>query len=265
MGKPSIFSKEYGKKMRRRKRNIVILVIACLLVIVLAVIYIRGAFKDVINGTNKIKSNISAENKQVKGNNQSTKASSIDSKTQSTDKSAKKEDNYKIQLSDGKNVNLIYEGKGNDKKFKSVTPGDGSVAYDISPSAKNVVLFDNKSQSILLVDINGNKQDMTNQQYVSTTGTVITKGAQIASNPNYIWCSSPKFLDDNNIAYISQLPWIGKTAKYVWIESLQDKNHVMVQNIQGENIKFQGLTDKGLTVVEDGTTVYVNASGSVTQ
>jgi hypothetical protein len=262
--KPSIFSKEYERKMRRRKRNLIILVIACLLAIALAAIYVRGAFKDVVNGTDKIKSSISTENKNVKNNDENKKTSSID-KSKSADKNTQKGKNYKIELSDGKSVNLVYQGDGNDKKYKSVTPGDGSVAYDISPSAKNVVLFDSKSQSMLLVDINGNKQDVTNTQYVSTSGSVITKDAQIAANPSYIWCSSPKFLDDNNIAYISQLPWIGKTSKYVWIENIQSKNHIMVQNIQGEDIKFQGLTEKGLTVIEDGVAVYVNASGSVTQ
>ncbi|CAB1252417.1 hypothetical protein ACFHWD_00690 [Clostridium sp. MT-14] len=259
MVKPSIFSKEYEKKMRRRKRNLIILVIACLLIIALAVIYIRGAFKAAVKETNKVKSNISAENKQVKDSSHGAKVSSTDQKS----KSVKKEENYKIKLSDGKSVNLAYEGKGSDRKFKSVTPGNGN--YDISPSAKNIVLFDSKSQSILLVDINGNKQDITNPKYVSTNGSVIEKNAQISSNPSYIWCLSPKFLDDNNIAYISQLPWIGKTSKYVWIENIQNKSHIMVQGIQGENIKFQRLTEKGLTVIEDGATVYVNAAGSVTQ
>jgi cell division protein FtsL len=258
--KPSIFSKEYDKKMRRRKRNLIILVIVCIFVIALAVIYIRGAFKDVLKETNKIKSNISAENKPVKDSSKGAKAP-VENKSKSTEKAG----SYKIELSDGKSANLTYEGKDSEKKFKSVSPGDGSIVYDISPSAKNIVLFDGKSQSILLVDINGSKQDLTNPKYVSTTGNVIEKNTQISNNPSYMWCSSPKFLDDNNIAYTSQLPWLGKTQKYVWIENIQNKSHVMVQGIQGENVKLQGLTEKGLTVVEDGTTVYVNASGSITQ
>lgn len=45
MVKPSIFSKEYDKKMRRRKRNLIILVIVCIFVIALAVIYIREHLK----------------------------------------------------------------------------------------------------------------------------------------------------------------------------------------------------------------------------
>ncbi|OAA84902.1 hypothetical protein [Clostridium ljungdahlii] len=259
MGKPSIFSKEYEKKMQRHKRNKVILIVACLMVAVLVVVYIRGAFRDVVKETSKVKNNIVSENKQTKNNADSQKSSQPNTQTKSKD--AASQNSYKIKLSSGKDVSLIYQGKGNDKVFKA----DSSGTYDVSPSGKNALLFDDKSQSILLVDANGNKQDITNPQYVSTTGTVIAKDSQLTNNPGYVWCSSPKFIDDNNIAYVSQLPWIGKTTKYMWIESLQNKNHVMVQNIEGEDIKFQGISEKGLTAIVDGKTVYLTASGSVTQ
>ncbi|EDK35357.1 hypothetical protein [Clostridium kluyveri] len=262
MGKPSIFSKDYGKKMRQRRRNVIILVVACLLVITLCVIYIRGAFKDVVN-TKNAKVNNSAVDKQTTDNNKNASQSS--NKAETKEKDTKKENSYKIQLSDGRDITLTYEGDSSNKVFKSVAAASGDVAYDINPSHKNVILFDNAAQSILLIDIEGNKQDITNQQYVSTSGEVIQKSSQIASNPSYIWCSSPKFLDDGNIAYISQLPWIGKTAKYVWIENIQDKSHVMVQSVQGENIQLGELTEKGLTVIADGTTFYMTASGSVSQ
>lgn len=91
------------------------------------------------------------------------------------------------------------------------------------------------------------------------------KNSELSSDPNYIWCSSPQFIDDNNIAYISQLPWIGKTTKYVWIENLNDKSHTVVQNIQGEDLKLDKLTDKGLTVIEDGKTVFLKADGSISE
>ena len=262
VGKPSIFSKEYGKKMRRRRRNVVILVILCLLVISLGIIYIRGAFKDVIN-TKNAKVNNSTVKEQIKDDSKNVPQSS--NKTESKEKDTKKENSYKVQLSDGRDVTLTYEGDSSNKVFKSVAAASGDLTYDISPSHKNVTLFDNTAQNILLVDIDGNKQDITNQQYVSTSGDVIQKSSQVASNPSYIWCSSPKFLDENNVAYISQLPWIGKTTKYIWIESIQNKNHVMVQGVQGENVQLGELTEKGLTVTADGATFYITASGAVSQ
>lgn len=264
MGKPSIFSKDYGKKMKRRRRNVVLLAVVCLLVITLGVIYIRGAFKDVVNeAKNKKVINNSAVNKQTE--NTTKKVSESDKKAETKNKDTKKENSYKMQLSDGREVTLTYEGDNSKETFKSVTVASGNLSYDISPSRRNVVLFDNAAQSILLVDIDGSKHDITNPQYVSTTGQVIQKSTQLASNPSYIWCSSPKFLDDGNIAYISQLPWLGKTSQYVWIENIQNNSHFMVQGIQGESIELGELTQQGLTVVQDGATVYVTASGSVSQ
>jgi hypothetical protein len=78
-----------------------------------------------------------------------------------------------------------------------------------------------KFKVYFLFDTNGNKEDITNPEYVSSSGTVISKDNQLSSNPNYIWCSSPKFIDDDNIAYISQLPWLNKSSKYIWIENIQ--------------------------------------------
>ena len=43
-------------------------------------------------------------------------------------------------------------------------------------------MFDEKAQSIIFMDINGNKQDVTNPQYTSTSGDVIEKKSQFHHN-----------------------------------------------------------------------------------
>lgn len=259
--KPSIFSKDYEKRMRHRKVKVFVISIICLAIVILIGVYLTGTFKSALSDAKNQKQNIVSDNK--KPSSTSVKKSSEISKPKS--ESNGKESQYTVNLSNGKKINLTYETKNKDKVFKSVTPKDSNVAYSISPSGKNILIFDNKSQSILKFDSNGNKQDVTNPQYVSTTGSTIEKNAQLSANPNYIWCSSPKFIDENNIAYISQLPWLGKTTKYVWIENLQTKANVMVQSIEGEDIKFDAVKDKGLTTIVDGKTVYVTTSGEVSQ
>ncbi|AND85815.1 hypothetical protein GTH52_14690 [Clostridium tyrobutyricum] len=259
--KPSIFSKEYEKKMKQRRIRIFAITIICIVVIALLCIYLTGAFKTALKDVKNEKQSISIKNNNTKDVSKKQPTKSTESKAENKSNDLK----YEVKLSSGKSVNLTYENNNNNKTFKDVTPKDANVAYSISPSKKNIVLFDDKSQSILLFDINGNKQDITNSQYVSTNGTVVAKKSQLSSNPSYIWCSSPKFIDNDNIAYISQLPWIGKTSKYVWIRNLQNKSNVMVQSIEGESIKFGDVTDKGLTVISDGTTVYLTAAGEVSQ
>jgi hypothetical protein len=258
VGKPSIFSRDYQKQMKKRKKRITFTIFIVVIVGVFVTISMKGMVKNLSKYEGKSKNIITADKNNIK----STESKKVEATEQ---EKAKKSEAYDIQLSNGKTVSVLYETKNNDKTFKQGVTTDSNVSYNISPSRKKVILFDDKVQSIILVDINGNKEDVTNPQYTSTSGTVIEKNAQLSSQPNYIWCSSPRFIDDNSIAYISQLPWIGKTTKYVWIENLGEKSNVIVQEIQGQELKLEGLTDKGLTVIEDGKTVFLKSDGSISE
>lgn len=258
MAKPSIFSKDYEERMRARKKRIALVVLVSVTIVILATVYIRGILKNFTGSTNNVKSNVVSNKNETKSSN-TTKQEATNS-----NKSEKKEE-YVVQLSDGSNVNAVYETKNNEKTFKSISPAESNVLYSISPSGKNIVLFDNKAQSIILVDIDGNKQDITNPKYVSTSGTEINKASQLAAQPDYTWCSSPKFISDDKIAYISQLPWIGKSTKYIWTENIKDKTHALIQGIEGQDIKFDKITDRGLTVIIDGKTMYLTSSDSISE
>lgn len=258
MVKPSIFSKDYEKKMLRRKKRIVFAVFVSIILIIFAVIYSKNVFRNFGTNANNTKNNTTPNKNETKNLNINKQESKAPAKQE-------KVEGYPIQLNDGTTVNAIYETKNNDKTFKYVSPAESNIQYSISPAGKNIVLFDSKVQSIILMDISGNKQDITNSQYVSTSGTVITKSSQLSAQPEYIWCSAPKFIDEDNIAYISQLPWIGKTTKYIWIENIKSKTHTWVQGIEGEDVKLDKLTDKGITVIIDGKTMYLTSNGSITE
>lgn len=258
MGKPSIFSKDYQKQMEKRKKIITFTIFIVVIVGVFVTVSMKGMVKNLSKYEGKWKSIITTEKNNIK----STESKKVEPSEQ---EKVKKSEAYDIQLSNGKTVSVVYETKNNDKTFKQGVTTGSNALYNISPSGKKAILLDEKVQSMILVDINGNKQDITNPQYTSTSGTVTEKNAQLSAQPNYIWCSSPRFIDENNIAYISQLPWIGKTTKYLWIENLEQKSNVWVEEIKGEELKIEGLTDKGLTVIEDGKTVFLKSDGSISQ
>lgn len=258
MAKPSIFSKDYEKKMRVRKQRIVFVVFIAVALIICSTVYIKGVFKSFITNESNTKSNVVSNKNETKNSNTNKQETTVQNKQEKTE-------GYTVQLSDGTNLNTVYETKNNEKVFKYLLPKESNVYYSISPTGKSMVLFDNKVQSVILVDINGNKQDITNPKYVSSSGTEISKTSQLSSQPSYIWCSSPKFINEDNIAYISQLPWIGKSTKYIWIENIKNKTHSLVQGIEGEDIKLDQITDKGLTVTIDGKTVYLTSEGNITE
>lgn len=263
MGKPSIFSRDYEKKMRRRRIGVVLGVIGIIALCVVLYLFVSRNLKQKFTDTDKKNKIIKEHSYDLKksiehkaSNKKEDKKSQVDIKP--------KETGYDLTLSDGEKIKVIYEIENNEKKFKYIHPLESKVKYDISPDFKKFVVYDNKSQRIILLNIEGNQTDITNNKYVSTSGSVVIEHDQLLKNkPDYIWCAEPKFIDNNSIVYISQLPWLNKTNKYVWITNLVNNTNVCVQSIQGQEISFGKITEKGIPVTVDGNVMYLNGNGEI--
>lgn len=268
MAKPSIFSKQYDKEIRRRKhiKKIVIFLVFCLGIYLVVKIYLGVNF----NGVSFKNVAAKLQQEQKKKEADSEKSSRIVNKTTKgsssakSKKSASKDKVVTAKLVDGKQVIVTYNVSGNTKKIKSVNLNGVDGEYNISPSSQNLIIYEKAGQNMYCVDSNGNVSDITYKTYTSTSGTAFTKDNIIQSNQNYIWCASPKFVDDNTIVFISQLPWFdNRTDKYVWRATLNDKAYANT-NIHGNDVKINNMTDKGIEIVTDGTTQYMKADGTTT-
>lgn len=263
MGKPSIFSKDYEKKMRRRRGIIILSIFAVILLTSGAWLLGKVKVKSFVSSK---KENIEDKKKVVENKKDEKSAVTEGNNKEKISKGTKKTDGYEIKLSSGEKIKLIYEEENNVKKFKYIYPLDSKVKYDISPSNKKAIVYDEKIQKIISVDINGKILDITNPKYVSTDGSVvINHDEQIQARPDYIWCDMPKFVDENNIAYVSQLPWLNKTTKYIWIYNIPNNTHMNIQSISGEELTIDKLSDKGLKILADGKTLFLKANGDVTE
>lgn len=268
MGKPSIFSNDYRKKLRRRRILIGLTVVCAVIVVIAICLLTRNNFKKKITD---IKTEFLAqennENIQVDKENANKKdLNKQENQIEPPEKpiEEKKEEGYTIDLSNGLKVKVVFEGQGREKEFKYISPLESKIQYDISPNGKLAVIFDDKVQRIKCIDIDGKVTDITRNQYISTSGTVVVNHDEwLQSIPDYIWCAAPKFIDDNNIAYISQLPWLNKSTKYIWITNNQGNNHIYVSSISGEDIRFNGINPKGLEVTIDGNIFYLKSTGEV--
>jgi hypothetical protein len=259
VAKPSIFSKDYQKRMRRRRTGFAVLIIAA--VIVAAVAFITGK-------------NYLSKNNQQQANNTSTAENAKDANsTTSTDKNTTdvkeaetpKEEGFEFKLADGTSLKAVYTTTGTVKKFQYVSPKEKNVNFSINPTGDKIIVFDSGAQSIMLIDAAGKVQDITNQAYTSSKGTVFKKENVLSSYKNYIWCSSPAFISDTKVAYISQLPYFQKTTEYVWTVDLTTNKHKQVSNVSGEKITFGKLESKGLAMNVDGSVYYITATGSVVE
>lgn len=249
MPKPSIFSNNYDKQMKRRKRMIIMIVVA--IIIILGSI-ISGIFKKVDSknkSENKQKVNRKVKAKEIKKNDNKNSVST------NTKVSINNNKNYNIKLSNGVEIKLLYNIVNNEKEYIKVEPND--IKYTISPSKRYICLVENKTQKMILFDINGNQKDITKNEYVSSRGESFTKDNILKSNPNYIWADNPIFLNDDNIIYISQLPWFNKgDTKYVWKYTISNNNYTnnfeTIGEVSGKNIQYGNLTQDGLKIKVDG-------------
>ncbi|MCD2347272.1 hypothetical protein [Clostridium guangxiense] len=268
MARPSIFSNQYDRQVRRRKRRkkIIVFLVCCLGIYLVVKIYLGINFNGVSfkNIATKLEQE---QNKKEAANKKSSERVSKTTKGNSTTKPNKNESKDQVvnaKLADGKQVIVTYNISGNVRKIKSVNLNGVDGEYNISPSSQNLIIYEKAGQNMYYVDANGNVSDITYKTYTSTSGTTFSKDNIIQSNQNYIWCASPKFIDDNTVVYISQLPWFdNRTDKYVWRTTIKDKAYANT-NIHGNDVKINGMTDKGIEIVTDTTTQYMKADGTTT-
>lgn len=279
MAKPSIFSSKYEKEMKKRKRKRIFGVLGILLVICMFILVSSETIncKSIVAnikkinifsfGKNKNSQNVT-ENDKKKNTSDANNKKQDSKKKKTTVKQAAVPENkfYSIQFSDGKTMKVNYDDSNGSKVIKTVDNTDSDLDYNISPSANAVVLYEKSTQTMLLVDINGKATDVTYKSYMAqSSGTVFEKNSVLKDNPAYVWCSSPKFADNDNIAYISQIPWFdNRTDKYVWMYNISG-NKYSNTNIEGTNIQINGVSDKGIEIISDNNTQYLKGDGTVSK
>ena len=174
---------------------------------------------------------------------------------------ALKNEIFVVSLSDGQKISIEFTCKGTEKNIKGVIDAK-NISYDISPSKKSIVIQSKNNQDLLYVDVNKISKDITKKTHESSKGEMFSKDGILKSHKNYLWSITPKFIDEDNIAYVSELPWINdKGVQYIWKVNLKSNVHMQVKPASGKNITFKNITPKGLETFIDGNMVYVTPTG----
>ncbi|MFT8314441.1 MAG: hypothetical protein ABF633_09290 [Clostridium sp.] len=264
MGKPSIFSNRYRREMRKRRNRTITIIIVIAVVVVLAIILVNGSVNDWAknNFNTKKVSQGNNDKKQNTVGKQDTAAA--DEKAKAKQEQQKPVDKtFTVAMPDGKALNIIYDDSSSTRKITNIQNQDSDIDFNINPTGTSAVAYEKSKQNVLLVNADGTSSDITNASYTSSNGTVFSKDSILAQNNNYIWQQSPKFIDDENIAYISQLPWFdNRPAKFIWKYNIKDKTNVNT-NMTGTNIQINNINNKGLEIVVDNVTQYLKGDGSI--
>lgn len=275
MGKPSIFSRDYDKRMRKRKRIIRSLIIIVVVGSLISIIALIGKFgfkdsKDKIfslfkteNKANNEKQNDDAK-KNITNNDEAekndptkeniTKDEAVEEivEEEKVVEETSKQESLEIPLPSGEKAIAFINVNEGVKTFDKVELNDN--LYDINPSKSIVVILDSSTQNLILADIYGQQWGITKQGHKSSKGKTYTKENRIGKYPGFIWNEIPRFLNDNEIVYVSQLPLLSvKPNKYLWRYSITNDSHNMIKGkYYGEKIEIGKLSEEGLEVIIDG-------------
>ena len=149
--------------------------------------------------------------------------------------------------------------------YESEAPLQNGTTFSISPTQHSLLIVDGSTQELKLFDQNGNEKDLTFKSYKTRDGRVFTREQILSSQQGYKWCENAKFLDDNKIVYLSNLPWFGtgNLDTYLWMLDLQTGNYQTLFNVKGKEIILGNLTDKGLEITIDGNSKFLTANGEL--
>ncbi|MBU3143549.1 hypothetical protein [Clostridium sp. CF012] len=282
MRKPSMFSKDYRKETKKRKRKIALLIIAPIIGLTIFLITDFNALKNsgisMKKGINSILLNKSKDKQsstvKAEKTSQVVKTQSDAEKTKIKEaevalkekaalEAALKNEIFVVSLSDGQKISVDLNVVAAEKTIKGVTD-DKNISYDISPSKKSMVIQSTINQDLVYVDVNKVSKDITKKAYESSKGQMFSKEGILKSHKTYLWSVTPKFIDEDNIAYVSSLPWINdKGVQYIWKVNLKSNVHMQVRPASGKNITFKNITSKGLATLIDGKEAFVTSTGEV--
>ncbi|ACD23331.1 hypothetical protein FDE76_13945 [Clostridium botulinum] len=262
MAKPSIFSREYEKRMRRRKRNFLIIFIIISIMIIISMVKILGNVTDYSNIKQKMQAWIDSDSNQK--NEEILSEKEPDQAEKEPELPKLEEESFEITLKTGQKVKAIYVKENEDIKFTNIETNDDGLVYDISQSGKKLLILEN-DQTITLYNVDGTSQIVSKEEYKSSKGDVFTRESTIMSNPQYLWNYNPKFVNDDNIIFVSNRPYFGTAAtkQYLWITNISNNSDIIKWDLAAAKIEILEREEKGIKITVDGNIYYIDVNCNI--
>lgn len=234
MAKPSIFSRDYEKIMRKRKKRRNIIVLLSVLTLTISTIIIKydmqkisAAFKDIAFSKELILSNFKTENINIPI------------------------DDYILTLKVIRNNDAL--------EIVDIYCDKDLISSDIN---KNTVLIIDNNQKMYLVNTKKEIIDLTLDEYVTEDGEKICRSEMLNNNPNYLWHTNGRIVNDEKIAYVTNLPEpYDESEKKVTFVTVNDNIHNINESLRGTSIKIYESDENGLKVEIDGNIMYITNEG----
>lgn len=264
MGKPSIFSREYEKRIKRRRKNLMISSFIIVLVISALIIKVVRNPIDYSNIKKNIQAWIDSDNMNSSEPIVKTKEETIDKEPVKEELKKPLEESIDITLVSGSIAKAIYVNDNNGGKvFKTLNTNDKGVSFNISPSGKQMIVTDT-NLVITLYNVDGTTKVISKDQYISSSGGVFTKEATMKANPQYLWNANPKFINEEKIVFVSNRPYFGNKAlkQYLWMTDIKTDADKVFWESAGASIDIGEKEEKGTRITVDGSIYHIDLNGN---
>lgn len=152
---------------------------------------------------------------------------------------------------------------GTEKKITAVKEVPAGFEVQISSTGKKALVTDD-SQNLYIIDPAGTVNNITLAQYVAPDGEIFEKEDVRNTYQGYLWSVSPKFISDDKIAYISNIPYFGSDLKkYISVVEINTNSHIILWGSKATEITFGDMQEKGLEIKIDGNSCFINENGDI--
>lgn len=272
MGKPSIFSNDYGQRMKKRKKMTIINTILVILILISAA-YFGGSYyleKEGVGLSNLFKKfteniqrkqNTTADNKKPKPNTDTPSPNNNETKQPVEKTNAY----FEYKGADGKSYELEYTEISGKREFTGVQSKVGDVQFDVSQDKKRIVFATQAGDIVIGDDLGAIKKINVDSYRSKSAGITIEKKTTLQYYPEYVWAAKPHFTSDNRVVYISYLPYLkGASTFYMWAISIDGSSHRMVGKLTNDinKIVYDGFTTDGALKIKVNDRIFYLASKS---
>lgn len=293
MGKPSIFSQNYDNSMKRRKRKKLFTIIMIMLIIVGGTFYIyknlnlddlRGMVKGILKDEERVEIGKTDENENVI--NEISKKPPVEeedkTETDIKDKEEKQDANVEDKENEVENkadekekdgISVEYIGV-NKEAMVTLEIKDVQGVKTIEHIEDNEKVFADKIKDMAVVNILESQNtyivksdksviDITFPAFISSKKKKYEKEYVMKNYKEFIWCGTPRFIDDKAILYVSDLPWISnERPKYLWIYNIETGKHRALYSLYGEKIDILDRLEGKIKVRIDGKEIFIDSKGN---
>lgn len=255
MKKPSIFSKDYEKKKKKRRR-VYISLFGTLVVFTVA-------------GTTFVMKGIEDKRVNVEGGileqASTNKDNTIEEDINIVEREKRKEEKniLKKEVSVGDYI-IIVESDSKGRIVEASTKNRG-ITLDINPSNNKILVSDDINQKNIIIDNTGEIKDISIDIYKSSKGGPFKKDNILKQYEGYIWSKNAKFIDDENIAYITNRPYFSHKIRdeYIGITNINTLENKISMKTKGEALKLEESNDEGIKVTTKNGNYILNSSGTI--